>query len=68
VKDRGGAGRPYRWAGGVNLGGPYTCTGEIGGFAWNSGAYWPDIKAANPKIITALKERNVAVRYKLTYS
>ena len=68
MKDGGGAGRSYRWAGGANLGGPYTCAGEIGGFAWKGVAYWPDIKAANPKIITALKERNFAVRYTPTYN
>lgn len=68
VKDGGGAGRPYRWAGGANLGGPYTCAGEIGGFAWKGGAYWPDIRAANPKIITALKERNIAIRCRPTYN
>jgi hypothetical protein len=47
---------PYRWAGGANLGGSCTCAGEIRGFAWKGGAYWPDIKAANLKIITVLKE------------
>jgi len=60
--------RSYRWADGANLGGPYTCAGEIEGFAWKGGAYWPDIKDANPKIITALKERNFAVRYRPTYN
>lgn len=68
AKDGGGAGRPYRWAGGANLGGPYTCAGKIGVFAWKGGAYWPDIKAASPKIITALKERNITVRYRPTYN
>jgi hypothetical protein len=68
VKDGGGAGRPYRWAGGSNLGGPYSCAGKIGGFVGKGGAYWPDIKAANPKTITALKERNFAVRYRPTYN
>jgi hypothetical protein len=57
VKDGGGAGRSYRWTGGANLGGPYTCAGEIGGFAWNDGAYWQYIKVANPKIITTLKKK-----------
>jgi len=68
VKDGGGAGRPYRWAGGPNLGGQDICAGEIGGFARKVGEYWSDIKGANPKIITALKERNVAVRYRPTYN
>ena len=63
MKDGGGAGRPYRGVGGANSGGPYTCAGEIGGFTREGGAYWPDIKAANPKIITALKHRNVSVKY-----
>jgi hypothetical protein len=38
-----GAGGPYSGAGAAKSGGPYTCAGEMGGFAARGGAYWPDI-------------------------
>jgi hypothetical protein len=56
MNGRRGAGGPYNGTGGAKSGGPYTCAGKMGGFAARGGAYWPDIKVANPKMNTACKK------------
>jgi hypothetical protein len=56
VKGWEGAGGPYSGAGAARSGGPYTCAEKTGGFTTMGGAYWPDIKDANPKMYTACKK------------